>query len=129
MSSIPLADGSTFGSRRYAKKVWEEYGLRPYHEKPGSTPKAKSAKGGKGKGGGKGGKKGGKGGKSTNKKRAYSAQWAEDSSAEEYPNEDYDSAEEREEEGEDQWWSEGQGRESPKAKKAKETTPLDDLFY
>ena len=128
MSSIPLADGSTFGSRKYAKKVWEEYGLRPYHEKPGSTPKAKSAKGGKGKGGGKG-KKGGKGGKSTNKKRAYSAQWAEDSSAEEYPNEGYDSAEEREEESEDQWWSEGQERESPRAKKAKETTPLDDLFY
>ena len=82
----------------------------------------------KGKGGGKG-KKGGKGGKSTNKKRAYSAQWAEDSSAEESPNEGYDSAKEEERESEDQWWSEGQGRESPKAKKAKETTALDDLFY
>ena len=128
MSSIPLSDGSTFGSRKYAKKVWEEYGLRPYYEKPGSTPKAKSAKGGKGKGGGKG-KKGGKGGKSTNKKRAYSAQWAEDGSAEESPNEGYDSTEEEERESKDQWWSEGQGRESPRAKKAKETTPLDDLFY
>ena len=78
MASIPLVDGTTFGSKRYAKKVWEEYGLRPYKEKADRPNKAKSAKGGKGKGGK--GKKGGKGGKTPSKKRAYSAQLTEDSS-------------------------------------------------
>ena len=77
MSSIPLTDGSNFGSVRYAKKVWEEYGLGPYEEKAKSPKKAKSAKGGKGKGGK--GKKG-KGGKGHQKKRAYSAREEEDSS-------------------------------------------------
>ena len=125
-----MVDGTTFGSKKYAKKVWEEYGLRPYEESADRPKKAKSAKGGKGKGGK--GKKGGKGGKSPNKKRAYSAQWAKDSSDEESPVEDSDqewSSEEGAEDAEDQYWSEGRTVDHKRAKRSKETSALDDLFY
>ncbi len=79
VEKVPLVDGSDFGSQKYAKKVWEEYGLPEYVE---PHPKAKSAKGGKGKGGkGKRGKgKSGKGGSSPYKRRAYSARDAENGS-------------------------------------------------
>ena len=128
MSSIPLADGSSFGSVRYAKKVWEEYGLRPYDEKPKSPKKAKSAKGGKGKGGK--GKKG-KGGKGHQKKRAYSAREEEYSSDErpQFDSEDEKWYAEEAEDDEDQWWSEGHDSHRHRAKKVKETSALDELFY
>ena len=129
MSSVPLVSGAEFGSTRYAKKVWEEYGLRPYKERP---RKAKSAKGGgKGKGGkGKSGK-GGKGGKSPHpRKRAHSARRAEE--AHDYPQyyseDDWEEEDGHEEEPEDHYWSDRE--ESPKrAKRVHETEAPDELWY
>ncbi len=128
MSSIPLTDGSNFGSVRYAKKVWEEYGLGPYDEKAKTPKKAKSAKGGKGKG--VKGKKG-KGGKGHQKKRAYSAREEEDSSDDrpQFDSEDEKWYAEEEKDSEDQWWSEEYDGQRHRAEKVKETSALDELFY
>ena len=129
VEKVPLVDGSNFGSQKYAKKVWEEYGLPEYKE---PSPKAKSAKGGKGKGGKRGKGKSGKGGSSPYKRRAYSARDAEDDSP--HPHTEYEEEEYEEdwypEDTDDEEWEEEEEWSPKRAKRAsKETSALDDLFY
>jgi len=115
---------------RCAKKVWEEHGLRPCEEEADRRRKAKTAKDGKGKGGK--GQKGGEGGKTPNKKRAHSAQWTDEGSAHSPQNDSEGeswSEEEAVEDPEDQWWSEGDDSPHHRAKKVKETSAMDELFY